>query len=84
MPCVCAIFASAFTSLGKQETTEADARLQEVRTDSFIETHTARDFLDIRAQPLTNDADFVDETDPRCQEGVGGILDHFGGAYVSG
>ena len=39
-------------------------------TDPFIEAHAARDLFHIGAQPLTDDADFIDETDARSQKAL--------------
>ena len=68
--------------LGKARTTPAQAGIQEMAADARVIAHAGRDFLHIRADAFAQVSQFVHEGDLGRQEGIGGVLDHLGGAQV--
>ncbi len=66
--------------LRKTRAAEAGTGMQELRADAVIEADAARDVLDIRAGPLGQIGDFIDEGDLGREERVGGVFDQLGGA----
>jgi len=61
---------------------EAYACPQELRRDSGVKRHAPGNLVDVYAELLADVAYVVYEADFRCQEGVGGILNHLGGFGV--
>ena len=68
--------------LGKTGTPEAHSGLQEFRSDPVVVTHASGHLGDVRAELVADVGDLVDERDLRCEEGVGGELDHLGAGEV--
>src|SRR5262249_62015715 len=65
--------------LGKARAAKPGPRVQEFRSNSFVEPDALGDFLYIRAEFFAEVSDFVDESDLGSEECIGCVFDEFGG-----
>ena len=66
----------------KTGTPISDARVEIVRADAFVQAHPLRHQLRVRADPLADHRDLVDERDPRREESIRRVLHHLRRVYV--
>src|SRR5262249_62022234 len=64
---------------GKPRAPKTGPRVQEFRSNSFVEPDALGDFLYIRAEFFAEVSDFVDESDLGSEECIGCVFDEFGG-----
>lgn len=67
---------------GEAASSPSESGVEEIGADSFIEAHSFCDLGDVGSALFADAADGVDKADFCGEEGVGGVLDEFGGGSV--
>src|SRR5262249_36699021 len=70
--------------LAETRAAPAEAGIEKARSDAGVEADALHDFGGLGADALADVGDFVGETNFHGEEGVGSVLDHFGGGQAGG